>query len=102
MTRPQTRVIQERDMTVILSKKTSKNSLPSITKKEAKEMRKINPKPTKHKKELKRNEQLGEYNGYNKVMSILLPNLCPSEPHQDKDGDVILDTDAYNFDEHFT
>ncbi len=46
-------------MTVLLKKKMAKKSLPELTKKEAKELRRLNPHPAKNRrKELKRNERL--------------------------------------------
>ncbi len=54
-------------MTVLMEEKPVKKTTPSLTKKEAKELRKINPQPAKEKrKAMKRKEklirQLGEQN----------------------------------------
>lgn len=50
---------EEGGMTVLLCKKPEKKSLPAITRREAKEMRKINPQPGKQRqKALKRKERL--------------------------------------------
>lgn len=64
-------------MTVVLNKREVKKQVPSVTKKEAKELRKINPRPAKEqRKAAKRNEKIIRQLGN---LPVLLERIVEAE-----------------------
>ena len=94
-------------MTVLLAKKKAPAPPPpTLTKREARELRRLHPQqPVKdQRKALKRRERLVRQLGKGSGVFCGVhhsEHLAEHRSREDKDGDVILDEEAYDFNEHF-